>query len=111
LVGLVGDDEQGAEAVSGLRRRHDAFVITLGQAGSLVCEQDQPPVTVPSVAVDVLDSTSAGDAFCGVLAAEPAGGYSLVDGVRNAVRAGAVATTSMGARGALSSRSGPWLRA
>jgi ribokinase len=54
-----------------------------------------------SVAADkvaTVDSTGAGDAFCGALAAAIAEGRSLAEAVQRAVAGGALATTHVGAR-------------
>jgi sugar/nucleoside kinase (ribokinase family) len=48
--------------------------------------------------VDTIDSTGAGDAFCGALAAALAEGRPLAVAVQRAVAAGALATTHVGAR-------------
>jgi ribokinase len=48
--------------------------------------------------VATVDSTGAGDAFVGALAAAIAEGRSLAEAVRGAVAAGALATTHDGAR-------------
>ena len=48
--------------------------------------------------VATVDSTGAGDAFCGALAAALAEGRSLVEAVDRAVAGGALATTHVGAR-------------
>ncbi|MEX2551306.1 MAG: carbohydrate kinase family protein [Nitriliruptoraceae bacterium] len=47
--------------VSGLR----ALVVTLGSAGADVYQAAGPVLRVPPVTVDVVDTTGAGDAFCG----------------------------------------------
>ncbi len=54
-----------------------------------------------SVAADkvaTVDSTGAGDAFCGALAAALAEGRPLAEAVQRAVAGGALATTHVGAR-------------
>jgi ribokinase len=56
---------------------------------------------IPSPEVDVVDTTGAGDAFVGALAAMLALEASLEDAVAYAVRAGAAAVTKEGAQGAL----------
>jgi ribokinase len=48
--------------------------------------------------VDTVDSTGAGDAFCGALAAALAEGRPLAEAVQRAVAGGALATTHVGAR-------------
>ena len=53
---------------------------------------------VPADRVATVDSTGAGDAFCGALAAALAAGRSLAEAVQRAVAAGALATPHVGAR-------------
>ena len=53
---------------------------------------------VPANRVDTIDTTGAGDAFCGALAAALAEGRPLAEAVKRAVAAGALATTRVGAR-------------
>ena len=76
-------------------------VVTLGARGALVVASsgDVSLITPPEVAV--LDTTGAGDCFCGALSIALAHGDALVDAARYAVVAGALSTTGVGARGAL----------
>ncbi|MGA0122980.1 MAG: PfkB family carbohydrate kinase, partial [Gaiellales bacterium] len=66
-------------------------------AGALVFD-DGRAERVPAPAVDVVDTTGAGDALCGTLAAELARGAGLGDAVRAAVEAASRSTTRPGAR-------------
>jgi ribokinase len=77
-------------------------VVTLGAHGALVIDGEPGGgVTVPSPApAEVVDTTGAGDAFCGTLAAALAQGQALQDAARVAVAAGSLA---VGSRGAASS--------
>lgn len=79
-----------------------AIVVTMGAAGALVLAGGKAE-HVPAPAVDAVDTTGAGDAFCGALADSLARGTRLVDAVGRAVYAGAAATTRMGAQSALPS--------
>jgi ribokinase len=54
--------------------------------------------SVPADKVATVDSTGAGDAFCGALAAALAEGRTLAEAVQRAVAGGALATTHVGAR-------------
>jgi ribokinase len=75
-------------------------VITLGAAGAVFADGESTEhLTAPKV--DVVDTTGAGDAFVGALAAQLARGASLEEAVAYAVRAGAAAVTKEGAQGAL----------
>jgi ribokinase len=57
-----------------------------------------------AIRVDVVDTTGAGDAFCGALAARLAAGDALADAVGWAIRAGGLATTRHGAVPSLPTR-------
>lgn len=74
-----------------------AVVVTLGSAGVLVADASGRRTRVEPFEVDPVDTTGAGDAFCGYLAARLAAGDPLTDAVRIAAAAGALATTTAGA--------------
>ena len=76
-----------------------AVVVTMGESGALVLDGGGA-THVPAPRVDAVDTTGAGDAFCGSLAAGIADGLGLVDAARRAVR---VASLSTRRRGALES--------
>ncbi len=75
-----------------------AVVVTLGGAGAVVADAAGTD-TIPAVPVEVVDTTGAGDAFCGALAAELAAGAPIRDAVRAGCRAGAAAAATPGAQG------------
>jgi ribokinase len=75
-------------------------IITRGAEGAVVA-QDGDCSTIPSHPVEVVDTTGAGDAFCGALAAALAEGRSVADAARRGCVAGALATTAVGAQAAL----------
>lgn len=77
-----------------------SVVVTLGESGAEVAE-GRASYAVPGNPVDAIDTTGAGDAFCGALAAALAEGRSLVDAVRWGCAAGALATTAVGAQAAM----------
>jgi ribokinase len=80
-----------------------AVVVTLGDEGALVVTDDAVQhVAAPSVTA--LDTTGAGDCFCGTLAVALAEGDDLVSAVGTAVRAASVSVTGRGARGRLPGR-------
>ena len=77
-----------------------ATVVTYGANGAaLVADGAVARYSAPHV--DAVDTTGAGDAFCGALAAGIDAGLDLADSVRRAVTAGALATKAMGARMAM----------
>jgi ribokinase len=73
-----------------------SVVTTLGAAGVAITGQDGERVQ-PAFRVDPVDTTGAGDAFCGALAARLAEGAPLAEAVTFAAAAGALATTVAGA--------------
>ncbi len=73
-----------------------AVVLTLGEQGLILCTPTQT-FQVPAIKTDVVDTTGAGDAFCGALAATLANGNSIDNSVRFAVAAGAAAVSVLGA--------------
>ena len=88
---LGGVDELLASGVA-------AVVVTQGAAGVTVTEApDATTWSVEAFEVDPVDTTGAGDAFCGALAARLAAGADLRPAVRYAAAGGALATTTAGA--------------
>lgn len=96
-----------SEALMALRKISPAtFAITLGKEGTLLMV-DQEKITVPSIPVEVVDTTGAGDAFVGALlfqlsAFPPADirQFTLeqwIPLIANANKAGALTCTCMGA--------------
>ncbi|MEU0845147.1 ribokinase [Streptomyces sp. NPDC005962] len=94
-AGDATDPEAWASAL--LARGPRSVVVTLGGAGALVAERDRT-VRVPSVPVEAVDTTGAGDAFTGALAWRLGVGDDLETAVRYAVRVGAAAVTRAGAQ-------------
>jgi ribokinase len=74
-----------------------SVVVTLGAEGALVASSDGV-VRVPSVRVDTVDTTGAGDAFTAALAYRLGTGSSLADAAAYAARVGAAAVTREGAQ-------------
>ena len=77
-----------------------AVVVTLGAEGALVVE-DGTATHVPAPTITPIDTTAAGDSFCGALADALVRGESLVDATRWAVRVGAATTQRPGAQPSL----------
>ena len=74
-----------------------SVVVTLGAEGALVADR-QGVTRVPSVKVDAVDTTGAGDAFTAALAFRLSAGASLADAAAFAARVGAAAVTKEGAQ-------------
>ena len=75
----------------------DTVVVTRGGAGGLIVTSDGAmEVSAPTIAP--VDTTGAGDSFCGALAAALASGASILGATERAVQAGAIAATRPGAQ-------------
>ncbi|MFI6062649.1 ribokinase [Streptomyces sp. NPDC051286] len=92
---LDGSPEDWAAALLALGPR--SVVVTLGSEGALVATAESM-TRVPSVKVDAVDTTGAGDAFTAALAWRLGTGSSLPDAAAYAARVGAAAVTRPGAQ-------------
>jgi len=101
MVEGVAECEQAGRSLMQLGPR--AVIITLGAQGAVLIDAEQ--VThVPAPAVNVVDTTAAGDAFIGALTAGLIDGLSLTAAVELANCAGALAVTKPGAQPSLPTR-------
>jgi len=90
LLDIAGVDDQD-EAIDLLSGRVRALVVTLGAEGSLIALGDER-AQVPAFSVTPVDTTGAGDTFCGVLAAHLGRGELRMSDLAEAARAGAAAS-------------------
>ncbi len=100
LVDILVVNETECEALGGvdaLAADDVTLVVTLGGAGVRVHPRGAEVFHVPAFAINPVDTTGAGDAFCGALAASLARGFDLEHAVRRANAAGAIAACSVGA--------------
>jgi len=103
LCDLIIPNEHEVEMIGGVEMLHRAgvrsVIVTMGARGAMVSDRTATPTTwsQPSWPVDVIDSTGAGDAFCGGFAARIAAGDTLAAAVHWGAAAGALATTVRGA--------------
>jgi ribokinase len=79
-------------------------IVTLGAKGSVVVTPGGEARQVAAHSVTAVDTTAAGDAYCGALAAALAGGSDLDIAVRRASAAGSLAATREGAVPSLPTR-------
>lgn len=84
-------------------RRPARIVVTLGAEGVLVRDRDRFD-HLPAHRVDPVDTTAAGDAFCGALAVALVSGAALVDAAAHANAAAALTVTRRGAQPSLPTR-------
>ena len=97
LVGYSVSDDTTAERAARelLGMGPSAVVLHRGAHGALLVMPDDT-IHIPSFPVDVVDTTGAGDAFSGALSVAVAEGLPLVDAIRRANAAGALAVTRLG---------------
>jgi ribokinase len=97
LLGLAVSAGNGEEAARSLAELGpETVVVTLGATGAIVAHGGQT-ASLPAPSVDVVDTTGAGDAFCGAFAADLARGVDPFLAARTGVVAGSLATTIPGA--------------
>lgn len=99
FTGAAPDDLMATAAASKslMAKGPGTVIVTLGSRGAYVVEAGNA-IHVPAEKVDnVVDTTAAGDAFCGALAFGIASGATVVDAVRYANKAAAVVVTRLGA--------------
>jgi ribokinase len=102
LARLARREGDPVELARGLERAR-AVVVTLGSEGVVVVESERAE-RIEAPRVNAVDSTGAGDAFCGALAQALADGAELVEAARWAVRVAAVSVTRVGAQSGLPRR-------
>lgn len=105
LTGVMVEDESDAAAAaeSFLSKGCEVAVIKLGERGAYVASGAIRQL-IPTVPVDAVDSTAAGDAFAGALAVALAEGKGLEAAVRFANVTGALSVTRMGAQPSMPKR-------
>ncbi|WP_334150218.1 ribokinase [Microbacterium sp.] len=106
-IGLLADvdvlivNETECEELGGVDRLQvagaDAVVLTRGAAGVTLHRSGQAPLHVGAFRIDPVDTTGAGDAFCGALAAALAAGERIEDALVRACAAGAIVAQHRGA--------------
>lgn len=102
LSGIQVTDEKSAyEASYAISKKGiDNVVITLGKAGAFVKEDDNYRM-IPVKEVETIDTTGAGDVFCGAISVYLSEGYSLMDSVAFANMAASISVTRIGAQSAI----------
>jgi ribokinase len=110
LAGVDGDTHREPAELAALARQVTTrdVVVTMGGRGALVvaasasgAEAAPEPTVITPPKVTPVDTTGAGDCFCGALCVALGRGDTLTDAVRFAVTAAALSTTASGARGLL----------
>ncbi|QBS37358.1 ribokinase [Thermaerobacter sp. FW80] len=102
LTGLPVDDPDGVRRAAEALRRQGAerVVVKRGSAGVYYLGPEGE-LEIPAFPVSVIDTTAAGDAFAGGVAAAIASGRPLTEALRWGCAAGALAVTRLGAQPAM----------
>jgi ribokinase len=111
---ILTPNETEAELLSGAARPDTAaailgsrsgapVIVSLGAEGALLWD-DGKATHLPATPVTPIDTTGAGDALNGILAAELARGSALMDALRWAMVGAALKTTKRGAQAGLPTR-------
>ena len=94
----VSDEESAAKAAAAMQAKGvGKLIVTMGSKGSLICEGGEP-VFVPARKVKAVDTTAAGDTFCGALCVALSEGRSLKEAAEFATAASALTVQKMGAQ-------------
>jgi ribokinase len=106
LTGIKVSDAQSAETAARklFTRGVSNIVITMGGLGCFLFTQTVSQM-IPVVPVKALDTTAAGDVFCGALAVAISEGKNSIEAVRFANRAASISVTRMGAQASAPYRS------
>lgn len=99
LVALAGSAEPSAARSLGV----PTVVVTLGARGAQIVTRSDVAF-VPALVVEAVDTTGAGDTFCGAVAASLDEGLDIFEATARGVVAGSLATTGIGARTAMPGR-------
>lgn len=83
-----------------IQRTDQTIIVTLGAAGTQIIDTTSS-LRLPAHPAIVVDTTGAGDCFCGVLAASIAAGSPIVDAVGRANKAASLAVQRNGAANAM----------
>jgi ribokinase len=99
LTGLsVGDPAEAEKAAAKLGKNgHRLVIVTLGAQGCVTWERNGGAWRHPAFPIRAVDSTAAGDSFCGALGAALAAGRPLDEAIRFASAAGALCAGRAGA--------------
>ncbi|CAN5540463.1 ribokinase [soil metagenome] len=94
---LIGESVELAEAAAALAARVPRLIVTLGAAGSVLFEAGGEVARIAAPRVTAIDTTGAGDTFCGAFAAAIAERQDFARAARFATAAAALSVQAIGA--------------
>ena len=100
--GLPVEDVESAQKAAGAMQAKGVgkLIVTMGSKGALICEGG-PAVFVPAHKVKAVDTTAAGDTFCGALCVAISEGKTLKEAAEFACAASALTVQKMGAQNSI----------
>ena len=104
LIVAIGNDDTDAALEELTVRHRGPIVVTQGAAGALLAQGGRRERFGGHLAAELVDTTGAGDTFCGVLAAWLASGAALPEAIAAANAAGALSVGAAGARAGMPTR-------
>ena len=97
----VKDVESAQKAAAAMQAKGvGKLIVTMGSKGALICEGG-PAIFVPAHKVKAVDTTAAGDTFCGALCVAISEGKSLKEAAEFACAASALTVQKMGAQNSI----------
>ena len=97
----VTDAAQARQAAAAMQSKGvGKIIVTMGSRGALICDGG-PEVFVPAHKVKAVDTTAAGDTFCGALCVAISEGKSLKEATEFATAASALTVQKMGAQNSI----------
>lgn len=99
MTGVTGELD---DKVAALRKMGVSdVIITLGSRGSYVSPAGREAELVPALKVNAVDTTAAGDTFCGALCVALSEGKDLAEAARFATKASSLTVQKMGAQSSI----------
>ena len=97
----VTDAAQARQAAAAMQSKGvGKIIVTMGSRGALICDGG-PEVFVPAYKVKAVDTTAAGDTFCGALCVAISEGKTLKEATEFATAASALTVQKMGAQNSI----------
>lgn len=93
----LGGKENLQDSVEELCKKVDTVIVTVGSKGSIYCHKNER-VNYACPKVKAVDTTAAGDTFCGALCARLSMGYSIDEAIKFAHQAASLTVTKKGAQ-------------
>lgn len=103
---LIGGTEDLAEASKRLAARVNRLIVTLGSDGSVLYDGGREVARVPARRVTAIDTTGAGDTYCGAFAAAVEEGQEFAQAAAFATAAAALSVQALGAVPSIPEREG-----